>query len=84
VQAVRDVVRDYDVIVRYGGDEFICGMADVVTGDVAARFEQANQSLRNVYAATVSVGVVERQRGEGLGGLIQRADAAMYESRARR
>lgn len=26
-RSLRAVVRDYDVIVRYGGDEFICGMA---------------------------------------------------------
>ncbi|MCW2750171.1 MAG: diguanylate cyclase with sensor [Aeromicrobium sp.] len=84
VRSVRDVVRDYDVIVRYGGDEFICGMADVATSEVIARFDKANLALRAADHSSVSVGVVERKRGEGLASLIDRADTAMYEGRERR
>ena len=82
VRNVRQVVRDYDVIVRYGGDEFICGMADVTVADVRERLGRANHALHNENAS-VSVGVVLRMRGEGLAALIARADSAMYKGRKR-
>lgn len=81
VRALRSVVREYDVIVRYGGDEFICGLAEVNAADAVARFDRANAALREADHASVSVGVVERWHGEGLASLIGRADAAMYDSR---
>lgn len=81
VRALRAVVREYDVVVRYGGDEFICGMAELLPDDALARLERANTILREGGHTTVSLGVVQRDRGEGLASLIGRADAEMYERR---
>lgn len=83
-RCIRDVVRDYDVVVRYGGDEFICGLADAHVADVVERFDRMNATLNEANHASVSVGVAERQQGEDLADLISRADADMYESRKRR
>ncbi|MEO6605443.1 MAG: GGDEF domain-containing protein [Aeromicrobium sp.] len=82
--SLRGVLRDYDIVVRYGGDEFVCGMSDVHADEVAGRLEQANTTLRDRDHATVSFGVVERLRGEGLASLISRADADMYEAKISR
>jgi diguanylate cyclase (GGDEF)-like protein len=84
VRCIRGVVREYDVIVRYGGDEFICGMADVHIADVVGRFDRANAALRETNSASITIGVAERQKGEGLADLARRADAAMYKNRQRR
>jgi len=84
VRCWREVLRSYDVFIRYGGDEFICGVADLPVAAVAERFETANNELRSRDHASVSVGLAERVRGEGLAALIERADAAMYEARERR
>ena len=84
VRCIRGVVRDYDVVVRYGGDEFICGMADVHGAEVVERFDRVNLALHEGNHASISVGVAEREKGEELAELISRADAAMYESRERR
>ena len=84
VRCIRRVVRDYDVVLRYGGDEFICGMADTHIADVVERFDRVNAALRAGSNASVTVGVAERQKGESLAELISRADTEMYESRNRR
>lgn len=78
---LRGVFREYDVFVRSGGDEFICGFVDLPIADVAERFDEVNDGLRARDHATVSVGLAERAPGEELESLIKRADAAMYEAR---
>ncbi|RYY44224.1 MAG: GGDEF domain-containing protein [Actinomycetales bacterium] len=84
VDSVRQVVREYDVVVRYGGDEFLCGMADCDSSEVSVRFERANAALRRADHASVSFGIVERTKGETLASLISRADQAMYDAREER
>ncbi|MCX6399796.1 MAG: GGDEF domain-containing protein [Propionibacteriales bacterium] len=83
-RCIRAVLRDYDICIRYGGDEFICAVTDLSLPKVAARFEAANEELNAVDHASVSVGLVERAPGEELPSLIGRADAAMYDARQQR
>lgn len=82
-RCLRAVLRDYDVYIRYGGDEFICAAMDLPLDEVARRFRAANEALDSHAHASVSVGLAELVRGEGLASLISRADAAMYEARQR-
>lgn len=83
-RCMREVLRGYDVFIRYGGDEFICGVVGLPPEDVAQRFEAANTELHTRDRTSISVGLAERVSGEGLASLIERADAAMYEGRKRR
>jgi diguanylate cyclase (GGDEF)-like protein len=83
-RCMRGEFRGYDVLMRYGGDEFICGVAELPIATVAERFRAANFELMARKEASFSVGLAERAPGEGLASLIARADAAMYESRERR
>lgn len=88
---VRSVVRDNDVVGRYGGDEFvvICAetdaesaevIADRIVDAIRAPFEAAPE-----YRITASVGIAVHR--PGVAGapstdlLIDRADSAMYESK---
>lgn len=81
VSAVRGVVREYDLVVRFGGDEFLCGMAGVDVSGAERRFALANAQLAP-NRASVSIGLAELEPGEDLDHLIARADADMYERRA--
>lgn len=83
-RCIRTVLRDYDVCIRYGGDEFICAMADLPVAQSEERFREVNDALAAGNHGSVSVGLVERERGENLASLIGRADAAMYEAREQR
>jgi len=84
VAAMRDRLRSYDLIIRYGGDEFIC----VLTDSGAAQAEKTAATLReHVHAGTggtISVGIAELAAGDSVDALVERADAALYAGRRSR
>lgn len=84
VDSVRGVLRDYDLIVRYGGDEFLVGVMDLPAAKAALRFELANARLAVNADASMSVGVAELAPADSLADLIARADRAMYDARRAR
>lgn len=81
VDTIRGVVREYDLIVRYGGDEFLCGLAGLGLPEATRRFKVANASLSVTQEASVTVGLAALVPDETLNDLIARADAAMYAER---
>lgn len=84
VDLVRDQLREYDVVVRFGGDEFVCGLQELPLDEVRQRLEAVNSGLQETKNASISFGLVEREPGEELEALLARADHAMYEARATR
>ena len=87
-QLLRDVaghihaaLRSYDVIARYGGDEFVCALS----GDLPRareRFDQISHKLRHATGgATITIGLAEMQPGESLDELVIRADHDMLAQR---
>lgn len=83
VDTIRRRVRSYDVIVRWGGDEFLCGLLDIGLEEAGERFAGVNADLAAQHAAVTS-GLAELRPHEGLDLLIERADAALYKERALR
>jgi len=81
---LRANVRSYDMVVRYGGDEFICGFPALDVNDAAERFAHINEDLAASDEASVAFGLAELERGDSLTGLIARADALMYANRYQR
>lgn len=81
VDTVRGVFRQYDLIVRYGGDEFLCGLLGLDLSEVQKRFQIANACLAATRGARVSVGLAQLGADESLEGLIARADKVMYAGR---
>lgn len=81
VETVRGVLREYDLIVRYGGDEFLCGVMGLSAAEAALRYEVANANLAATWKASITVGLAELRPGDSLPDLIARADAAMYQAR---
>lgn len=77
-------LRSYDPIVRYGGDEFICALADADLAAAQARFAATSASLNSRNAgASISVGFAVFEPGETLEDLIARGDADLYEAKRR-
>jgi diguanylate cyclase (GGDEF)-like protein len=77
-QSISHHLRSYDVICRFGGDEFVCSLAGQDVGAAGKRFEQIRTRLNKASpAAKITVGFAERDENDTLEGLIARADQAL-------
>lgn len=81
--SIRASVRSYDLLIRYGGDEFLCALPDLTLSKAAERLSQANGELAAAeQEASVTVGLAELTAGDKLADLIARADEALYAAKA--
>lgn len=78
---MRSNLRSYDLIVRFGGDEFVCGLTDLNVKDAAERFSHVNSALERTEKASVTVGLALLQGSESLESVIERADTALHNER---
>jgi diguanylate cyclase (GGDEF)-like protein len=78
---MRANLRSYDPIVRYGGDEFVCGVAQVDTVEVQHRLGVIDQSLRHATGVGITAGLAAMSGNETLEQLTERADAALLEAK---
>ena len=83
VSSIRTHLRSYDLIVRVGGDEFVCGLPDLTMAEAAKRFSLVNIDL-GVSRTAISFGVTELKAHDTAEDLIARADEVMYEERQNR
>lgn len=82
VSTIRAQLREYDLIVRVGGDEFLCALTDVDGAETAARLTTVNAQLGAMDpAGSISFGSSELRPGDVLEDLVARADDAMYAER---
>jgi diguanylate cyclase (GGDEF)-like protein len=79
---LREGLRSYDVIVRYGGDEFVCALPGSNRTDATGRFRDVSEMLSvSNPEASVSIGLAELRDDESLDEIIGRADRNLYEGR---
>jgi diguanylate cyclase (GGDEF)-like protein len=84
-EIIRAHLRGYDLVVRYGGDEFVCAMPDVGAVEAQARFDKIAEVLRMLNPEhSISFGVAEAEPNDNLQQLIIRADEGLLASRAAR
>jgi diguanylate cyclase (GGDEF)-like protein len=85
VRVLRLHFREYDLIVRLGGDEFLCAFPGQSIHAVSERFSAIRAELLALPDhVSISVGLAEVGVDETLEDLIARADAALYRERAQR
>ena len=88
-KAMVETCRKSDVIVRYGGDEFILLMPETDLHDAAVLLERLRRKVRTISVPkvkriTISCGVAELLWGgpsDTPEEIIKRADAALYEAK---
>lgn len=81
--SIRRHLRSYDLVIRFGGDEFVCGLLDVSADEANSRFSLVNAHLAQSRQASVSIGIAQLSGDDNLDELIRRADEALYASRRR-
>jgi diguanylate cyclase (GGDEF)-like protein len=82
VEAMRKRMRSFDPIVRFGGDEFLCGLGGADMVQAVQRFDLIGTSIQSEAGVGISVGLAPLGPGDTADLLIQRADAAMLEVKA--
>ena len=82
--ALRESLRSYDLVIRYGGDEFVCALPHAGQGQAGERLAQVSARLEAaVPGASVSAGYSALREGDTLYEVLRRADEDMYANRRR-
>lgn len=82
VAALRDRLRSYDVVVRYGGDEFFCVLTNVTVEFTEHLIDDIKTVIRTrTNGLTVSTGVTAVLPDDDAATVVARADGELYSSR---
>jgi diguanylate cyclase (GGDEF)-like protein len=82
VATCRAKLRSYDLIIRFGGDEFLCAIPGVSMDEAAQRLAAVNTTLAEFPEhGSVTTGLADLQVDDSSEDLIARADAALYQQR---
>lgn len=85
-RVVRGLVRQGDLLIRWGGEEFLVLLPATELAEAGPmaeriRLEIKAEQFSRVGQITVSLGVAQLHEGDSVDSLIQRVDAAMYEAK---
>jgi diguanylate cyclase (GGDEF)-like protein/PAS domain S-box-containing protein len=85
-QTARDVLREDDVIARWGGEEFVIVIPDLDRHQASSALERIRERLSQAHggdhpAFTASFGVTDSTRATALEHLLQLADIALYTAK---
>ncbi|HUY83870.1 MAG TPA: GGDEF domain-containing protein [Steroidobacteraceae bacterium] len=84
VRGIRGHLRSYDLIVRQGGDEFLCAMSGATVDDARQRFRSVRAALaEDPDPCEIKVGFAALAPDDSARDLIERADADLPSSRPR-
>jgi diguanylate cyclase (GGDEF)-like protein len=84
VSALRSHLRSFDPVVRFGGDEFVCGLGGADLGEVEHRFSLIARSVQDDVGVGFSVGLASLAADETLDQLTARADANLLRVKKER
>jgi diguanylate cyclase (GGDEF)-like protein len=83
VRVIRDNLRSFDPVVRYGGDEFICGLSGASLSEARHRLGAIAAEISKQTGVGISVGLAALKPADTVERLMRRADAAMLRVKAR-
>lgn len=81
VAALRQRLRSYDLVIRYGGDEFLCVLTNSGVAEAERTASSLREHVRRHTGGTISVGVAALAAGDSVDAIVERADAALYAGR---
>ena len=82
---LRSRLRSYDLVMRFGGDEFVCVLPNSELDRVRQRFADVSDALAGgPTAAAITVGFAELADDDSAEDLVKRADADLLARRRRR
>jgi diguanylate cyclase (GGDEF)-like protein len=81
VNTLRLRVRPYDLVVRFGGDEFLCGLPDMELVEAEQRIALVNSDLQAAWTSHITAGLARLESDETAAHLIRRADEDLYRRR---
>lgn len=84
VTAIRAKLRSFDPVIRYGGDEFVCGVGGTHLVEAQHRFATIARGLKKDAGVGISVGLAELGPEESVEQLLERADASLLRVKAQR
>ncbi|MCA1704122.1 MAG: diguanylate cyclase, partial [Actinobacteria bacterium] len=80
--ALREGLRSYDLIIRYGDDQFICALLGLNMAGAAKRLTLVKAELADAHGhRSLTLGLAELQPDDSPQALVARADAALYRQR---
>ena len=83
VAAMRQRVRPYDLVFRYGGDEFVCVLVDVSLEQAQRTMDDILDNVRrNTDGHTFSAGFALVAADDTAESVLARADSALYQARS--
>ena len=77
---LHTTLRPYDLVIRYGGDEFICAAEGIDLHAARLRFIRVNELLARA-GLSVTAGLAKLRTGDTIEQVIARADADLYQQR---
>lgn len=81
---LQTCLRSYDLIMRFGGDEFVCALPNADIKKVRQRFaEVSNVLATGPVTGSIAVGFAELGEDDSAEDLIRRADADLLAQRER-
>jgi diguanylate cyclase (GGDEF)-like protein len=80
--ALRAGLRSYDLIIRYGDDQFICALPGLNMAGAAKRLTLVKAELGDAHErGSLTLGLAEVQPDDSPQDLVARADTALYRQR---
>jgi diguanylate cyclase (GGDEF)-like protein len=84
VESIRERLRAYDIVIRWGGDEFVCVLSNTSEDEARRTVADIEAHVRaHTGGRTVSTGLATVTGDESAEALVAVADAALYEGRTR-